>query len=375
MPGPETSVRSAPKTAWTPSPEHRKTSVSRRLVAVGVSLLVGAVVLALLALALPSSTRSATASATAATSHVPSHQATTAATAHKATASKGTSSAPTPSRTQRNIAKPRVIKLHRGDTLWSLARRYNTTVAALQALNGLGTSTLIYAGRDLRLPADSSAGTGTRASTTSAPTPGTSPATDADAVVSGNAATAVAYAKAQLGKPYAWGATGPNAYDCSGLVMRAWQAAGVQLPRTTYQQVNTGHHITRTQLRPGDLIFTNDNGHVQLYIGAGQVIEAPHTGAQIRISPLPPATQVDAYERVTQPTTPSSPSSTATAPSKAATTRASPSSTRPSASPLNTSSTCAPARPTSRSCGTRPTLAAPMITTGPTLTAATRSIR
>lgn len=102
------------------------------------------------------------------------------------------------------------------------------------------------------------------------------------------AATAVRYAFAQLGKPYVWGAAGPDAFDCSGLVMRAWEAAGVPLPHYTYSIWQTGRHITRSQLRPGDLVFPHGLGHVQIYIGGGNVIEAPHKGAVVRISPLLP---------------------------------------------------------------------------------------
>ena len=66
---------------------------------------------------------------------------------------------------------------------------------------------------------------------------------------------AVAWALAQRGKPYVWGAEGPNAYDCSGLTMRAWQHAGIHIPRVTYDQWKTGRHVSRDQLQPGDLVF------------------------------------------------------------------------------------------------------------------------
>ena len=102
------------------------------------------------------------------------------------------------------------------------------------------------------------------------------------------AAVAVRYAFAQLGKPYVWGAAGPDAFDCSGLVMRAWGSAGVSLPHYTYSIWRVGRHITRAQLRPGDLVFPHGLGHVQIYIGGGNVIEAPHTGALVRIRPLIP---------------------------------------------------------------------------------------
>jgi cell wall-associated NlpC family hydrolase len=106
--------------------------------------------------------------------------------------------------------------------------------------------------------------------------------------------TAIAYAVAQLGKPYVWGGTGPAGYDCSGLVMMAYQAAGISLPRTTFQQVDTGTPVyADSRLEPGDLLFTpgadgtaTDPGHVGLYIGSGLVIQAPQTGEDIMVTPL-----------------------------------------------------------------------------------------
>ncbi|WP_052230082.1 C40 family peptidase [Streptomyces sp. CT34] len=101
------------------------------------------------------------------------------------------------------------------------------------------------------------------------------------------AARAVSFAYAALGKPYAWGATGPSAYDCSGLVQAAWKSGGVTLPRTTYTQINAGPRIDSSQLAPGDLVFFHSGiSHVGIYIGDGKMIHAPHPGAPVRISPI-----------------------------------------------------------------------------------------
>jgi cell wall-associated NlpC family hydrolase len=106
--------------------------------------------------------------------------------------------------------------------------------------------------------------------------------------------TAIAYALQQLGKPYIWGGVGPAGYDCSGLVMMAYEAAGISLPRTTFQQVDVGTPVySLSQLEPGDLIFTagsdgtpDNPGHVGMYIGDGLVVQAPKTGLNIMITPL-----------------------------------------------------------------------------------------
>ena len=99
------------------------------------------------------------------------------------------------------------------------------------------------------------------------------------------AGTAVRAALSRLGSPYVWGAAGPDRFDCSGLVMWAYAQSGVALPRTTYDQINEGVAVPRSQVRPGDLVFPHP-GHVQLAIGAGLVVEAPYAGATVRVSPL-----------------------------------------------------------------------------------------
>ncbi|MEU3605234.1 NlpC/P60 family protein [Streptomyces sp. NPDC035033] len=107
------------------------------------------------------------------------------------------------------------------------------------------------------------------------------------AAPTGRASAAISFARAQLGKPYIWGATGPSGYDCSGLTQAAWRAAGVSLPRTTYTQINAGRRVSRSELAPGDLVFFYSGiSHVGLYIGGGQMIHAPRPGAPIRIAPI-----------------------------------------------------------------------------------------
>lgn len=103
--------------------------------------------------------------------------------------------------------------------------------------------------------------------------------------ISGRAGIAVRAALSRLGRPYVWGATGPDRFDCSGLVQWAYAQAGVHVDRTTYQQINDGIVVSRSQIRPGDLVFPHP-GHVQLAIGNNLVVEAPHAGASVRISPL-----------------------------------------------------------------------------------------
>ncbi|MBC9725758.1 NlpC/P60 family protein [Streptomyces sp. TRM68367] len=101
------------------------------------------------------------------------------------------------------------------------------------------------------------------------------------------AADAVSYAYQKLGNPYVWGATGPDAFDCSGLVQAAYRSAGVSLPRTTYAQIDAGRRVSRSELLPGDLVFFYSGiSHVGIYVGNGSMIHAPRPGAPVRLAPL-----------------------------------------------------------------------------------------
>ncbi|MFF3711426.1 C40 family peptidase [Streptomyces phaeochromogenes] len=101
------------------------------------------------------------------------------------------------------------------------------------------------------------------------------------------AATAISYAYGKLGSPYVWGATGPDAFDCSGLMQAAYRAAGIELPRTTYAQINAGQRVSRSELRPGDLVFFYSGiSHVGLYVGNGQMVHAPNPSAPVRVAPI-----------------------------------------------------------------------------------------
>jgi cell wall-associated NlpC family hydrolase len=104
---------------------------------------------------------------------------------------------------------------------------------------------------------------------------------------SGRAAAAVRFAMAQVGKAYVYGAAGPNAYDCSGLTMRAWGAAGVGLPHSSGAQQGSGMRVSESELRPGDLVFYySPVSHVGMYIGNGLIVNALNPGAGVRVSGL-----------------------------------------------------------------------------------------
>ncbi|MCL7424386.1 C40 family peptidase [Streptomyces sp. YS415] len=137
--------------------------------------------------------------------------------------------------------------------------------------------------------AETGEGTGERATRSASDqrAPLAAPAAATGQAPDSRAADAVAYAYQKLGSPYVWGATGPNAFDCSGLTQAAYRAAGVSLPRTTYAQIDTGRRVSRSELLPGDLVFFYSGiTHVGLYVGNGQMIHAPNPSAPVRVAPI-----------------------------------------------------------------------------------------
>ncbi|WP_281290531.1 transglycosylase family protein [Embleya hyalina] len=195
------------------------------------------------------------------------------------TAPAATTPAPTPtaevtSRT-REPASPAdspTYVVEPGDTLFRIAGAMKVPGGwpALYALNRStvgGDPDLIHPGARLRL-----SGTPDRSAT-----PRTS-----DTATASKADAAIAFAERQLGKPYRWGAEGPDAFDCSGLVQQAWAAANVSIPRVTYAQFAKGTRIPLSQLSRGDLVFYRSAGHVGIYVGEGRIIHAPHSNASVR---------------------------------------------------------------------------------------------
>jgi cell wall-associated NlpC family hydrolase len=116
---------------------------------------------------------------------------------------------------------------------------------------------------------------------------GSTPVSFPKVPASGGAAKAVAYAKAQVGKPYVYGADGPDSFDCSGLTMMAWAQAGVSLPHSSSAQYGATRHVSSSDIQPGDLIFYySPISHVAIYVGGGMQVAATHTGDYVRLQAL-----------------------------------------------------------------------------------------
>lgn len=105
------------------------------------------------------------------------------------------------------------------------------------------------------------------------------------AAAAGDRGAVIAFALAQVGKPYVWAAAGPRGFDCSGLVMAAYAQIGVRLPHQTGGIIRYGTPVSRGQLQPGDIVFPS-SGHVAIYLGGGQIVHAPHPGDHIRVANL-----------------------------------------------------------------------------------------
>jgi cell wall-associated NlpC family hydrolase len=134
----------------------------------------------------------------------------------------------------------------------------------------------------------SASGSGSSPNTPAVPSVPSAPNFSGEPSGSSGAAVAIAFARAQLGKPYEYAAAGPSAYDCSGLTMAAWGAAGVRLPHYSGAQYSMLPHVSLSAMIPGDLVFWGPGGsqHVGLYIGGGLMIAAPTTGDVVKIQAI-----------------------------------------------------------------------------------------
>jgi cell wall-associated NlpC family hydrolase len=115
--------------------------------------------------------------------------------------------------------------------------------------------------------------------------------------------TAVQFVYNQLGCPYVYGGTGPcnNGFDCSGLVQAAWAAAGISIPRDTYEQWAALPHVSASSIEPGDLLYYNGEGHVAMYVGGGYIIDAPSSGYDVEKIPMSTSWYADNFDGAARP--------------------------------------------------------------------------
>ncbi|SIS65310.1 C40 family peptidase [Alicyclobacillus vulcanalis] len=199
----------------------------------------------------------------------------------------GANAVRSPSHSPSSSATTYVVKP--GDSLWSISAKFHITMAQLEAWNGLTPSSAIHPGESLRVSgagvtsASVQHGTAKSASLSSR---GSSPASSNASLMQSALGFAVAdYARNFLGDPYEWGAAGPSAFDCSGLIQYVYAHFYIQLPRTSYAQYDVGIPVSEGNLQPGDIVFFDTYGsgpsHDGIYIGNGQFINAASVSVEI----------------------------------------------------------------------------------------------
>lgn len=165
----------------------------------------------------------------------------------------------------------------------SMSASVATTVSRGTALTTTGRTTGIwtqvnYHGHNLWASSTYLTTTNPAPKPTPTPRPSVSPSSARAAIVN--------YAKAQVGKAYIWGGEGPNGFDCSGLVLKAYQQAGIYLPHYSGSQIARGHRISLDEIQPGDLFAKPGGGHVAIYVGNGQIVEAANPRAGVRLTSI-----------------------------------------------------------------------------------------
>ena len=165
----------------------------------------------------------------------------------------------------------------------SMSASVATTVSRGTALTTTGRTTGIwtqvnYHGHNLWASRTYLTTTNPAPKPTPTPRPSVSPSSARAAIVN--------YAKAQVGKAYIWGGEGPNGFDCSGLVLKAYQQAGIYLPHYSGSQIARGHRISLDEIQPGDLLAKPGGGHIAIYVGNGQIVEAANPRAGVRLTSI-----------------------------------------------------------------------------------------
>lgn len=223
----------------------------------------------------------------------------------KTTSLKSTAQTSTGSKTaavKATATSSTTYKVAKGDTLWSIAKKYGVSVSALQKANNLSSS-LIYIGQSLKLASSLTSYTTngvtkstTTSSTTKSTTTKSSTSTSKTAVsqaptsikrssTTASSANITAYALTFLGVPYVWGGTTPSGFDCSGYVQYVYNHFGINVGRTTYTQQYAGTKISVASAQAGDLYFWGSYGsayHVAIALGGGQYVMAPAPGQVVK---------------------------------------------------------------------------------------------
>ncbi len=169
-------------------------------------------------------------------------------------------------------ASTKTYVVQRGDSLWSIAQRFHTTVSTLEQLNHLSSSSVLRVGQRLAVPG-------------STQTSSRSGGGLLDTALAEKGQAIASYARQFVGVPYQWAGSSPRGFDCSGLVAYVYGHFGMNLPHSSYSMYGMGQAVSSANLAPGDLVFFNTNGpgasHVGIFLGGNQFISAQGSGVQL----------------------------------------------------------------------------------------------
>lgn len=188
----------------------------------------------------------------------------------------------------RNVPARATYTVTPGDTLSDIAYRFCASASAFPALaaaSGLRDPDLIYPGQRITLNCAAAPAVAVASSVGVPVAAKPQPAPAQTSLAGGSTAAVVAYALAQVGKAYIWAAAGPNAFDCSGLVVAAYARIGIRLPHQSEELMQHGRVVGRSELAPGDVVMPF-HGHVMIYIGNGRVVEAADPSQGVRTNSL-----------------------------------------------------------------------------------------
>ena len=193
-----------------------------------------------------------------------------------------------------SVASGSTYTVVKNDSLSGIALKANVSLSSFLAVNGFKKTSVIVPGQIVKLPEDAKV------------IAKLTPATDAPSAPHSRLQVVLDFAKAQVGKPYAYGKSGPTSYDCSGLTLKAFAQVKVSLPHQSFLQSRLGTAVDwkSSAIQAGDLVFTFSSmnmsqiSHVGIAISSTQWIEAPYTGGVVRISSLPSASKIQAVRRV-----------------------------------------------------------------------------
>jgi cell wall-associated NlpC family hydrolase len=169
------------------------------------------------------------------------------------------------------------------DNYTATTQNFTTRQAALKATQAKQSAEINeLAARKKKIEADLKKLYAMRSAAYGSPTSSGSKYSGPVPTIAGSAGKAVSFAYNAIGVMYKYGADGPDGYDCSGLTSAAWRSAGKSLPHNAAAQYSATARISKSELKPGDLIFYRGNGHVALYVGGGQIIDASHAGEPVK---------------------------------------------------------------------------------------------